>query len=65
MQPAHCPVPSEIGRFTKDGFPRTSMPSVLGDGPETVNRGDDKGPDKERGQRMSDVGSAITSLNPA
>jgi hypothetical protein len=49
MQP---PVPSEIDGFTKDGFPRTSMPLVLGDGPEMVNHGDDRGPDKERGMSM-------------
>jgi hypothetical protein len=55
MQPACFPVPTEIDRFAKNGFPRTSIPLALGDGAlaETVNHGDDKNPDKERDQRMS------------
>ena len=48
MQPARCPVPLEIDRFTKDGFPRTSMPLVLEDGAlaETVKHGDGKDPQR-------------------
>jgi hypothetical protein len=53
MQPARCPVPSEIDRFTKDSFLRTPLPMALGDGPETVNHSNDKDLDNERGQRMS------------